>query len=257
MKVQNTITFIISRNYGRALSASLPAWAVVLAGVVAVVLLVGMLTLSFLYVASYTRFRQVEQERRELLRERDALREQIHSANQGALERKERLFLARFEPAEGAEGGAGGSELSSYLEDLYQPPIVVASLTTRVTHRTIEVAFRLVNQGDENNRGGFLYAIFENDDRDPTEYQPSPAVKTNAEGFPQTYKSGVRFTRIRNAVTFRRRVRRGSEEEYFTHVTLYLFSVRGGLLIKERFELDRELFSQDQPAVRTQHPSTI
>jgi len=69
------------------------------------------------------------------------------------------------------------------------------------------------------------------------------------------YKLGIRFTRIRDSVMFRRKVRRSSDDEYFTHVSLYLFSVRGGLLLRERFELERDLFFKDQPVIRTQQIS--
>ena len=61
------------------------------------------------------------------------------------------------------------------------------------------------------------------------------------------YKSGIRVTRVRSDITISRKVRRASEDEYFTHVTLYLFSIRGGLIIRDRFELDRELFRQAAP----------
>jgi hypothetical protein len=63
---------------------------------------------------------------------------------------------------------------------------------------------------------------------------------------------------VRNAVTYRRKVRRRSPEDYFTHVTLYLFSLRGGLLVKDRFELERELFSRSTAmgrASRDENPS--
>ncbi|MCZ6533852.1 MAG: hypothetical protein O7A08_12930 [SAR324 cluster bacterium] len=49
---------------------------------------------------------------------------------------------------------------------------------------------------------------------------------------------------MRKSVTYRRKVRRRSQDEYFTHVTLYLFSLRGGLLVKDRFELEREIFNK-------------
>ena len=81
-------------------------------------------------------------------------------------------------------------------------------------------------------------------------------MNTNTEGFPETYKMGVRFTRIRDAVSFHGKVKRQSDDDYFTHVTLYLFTVRGGLLLRERFELERDLFFKEQPVVRTQQISS-
>ncbi len=214
--------------------------------------------MSLLYAFTYQRVRQMEQDANELRRERDALREQAHSANQEAYEAREQAFLAALR---GGGDTAGGGEQGSGLwfgDEQYQPPIRVASYTMRVNGRTVEVGFRLVNQGaSDNNRGGFLFAIFENSEATPIAYRATPRVNTNEDGFPQTYKSGIRFTRIRNAVTFRRKVRRTSTEEFFTHVTLFLFSVRGGLLLKERYELERDLFYKDQPVVRTHRISNI
>jgi hypothetical protein len=217
---------------------------------VAVVLLTA---LSLMYLLSYQRVQQIEKDSEELRRERDLLREQLLSRRQEAFESKEKQFLARLRGGRSTPVDRDLAEPVSYSEDPYVPPIRVASLTTRVNGMTVEVSFRMENQGDaDDNRGGFLFAIFEKDDRTPTQFLPTPAVNTNEEGFPQTYKSGIRFTRIRGTATFRRKVRRQSEQEYFTHVTLFLFTVRGGLLLKERFELDKELFLGEQPAVKTQ-----
>ena len=253
MRMKDTVTFIISRNYGRSLSLSLPALHVVIGGGAAVLLLLAMLVLSLMYLVSYPRIRSIESDYENLRKERDALREQILSANQDAWEAKEAAWLAKFEK----KSEAKQEQVAQDGESQYQLPLRVDSLTTRVNGSLIEVAFRLENEGDENNRGGYLYVIFENNEREPVEYNASPAVTTNEEGFPQTYKNGIRFTRFHDAATFRRMIRRVQNTEYFTHVTLYLFTVRGGLMLKERFELDRELFMQDRPVVRTQQPARI
>lgn len=257
MRVQNTITVIVSKNYGHPLSLSLPVWRVYVGLTGLAALLVLLLVLSVAYVFTYQHVRRMEHETDELRKERDALREQVLSANREAFEAKEQAFLARL------QGGGAGQERANavslrYAEEQYTPPVRVTAYTLRVNRRTVEVTFQLVNQGDAaNNRGGFLYAIFENDDRTPVRYVPSPTVVTNSDGFPETYKMGVRFTRIRDTVDFRRKVRRDSDEAYFTHVTLYLFSVRGGLLLRERFELERDLFLKDQPAARTHQITSL
>ena len=256
MRVQNTITFIISKNYGRPLSWSLPVWRVYVGGVALTVSLVLLVLLSALYVFSYQRVQEMEHETERLRQERDALREKILSANQEAWEAKERAILARAREQGAAPDQVREDYTLHFGDELYQPPIRISAFTTRVNERSVEVSFRLENQGDpSNNRGGYLFAIFENDDKNPIQYVATPSVNTNTDGFPETYKLGIRFTRIRDAVTFRRKVRRQSDDEYFTHVTLYLFSVRGGLLVRERFELERNLFFKDQPAVRTQQIS--
>jgi len=256
MRVQNSVTFIISKNYGRPLSWSLPVWRVYVGGVALSVLLLLLALLSVLYVFSYQRVRQMEDETKRLRQERNALREKALSANQEAFEAKERAFLARARQG-GATPVAAEQDLAlRFGDEQYQPPIRIGALTTRVDGRSVEVSFRLENQGDaSSNRGGFLFAIFENDDKNPVQFMATPSVNTNSDGFPETYKLGIRFTRIRDAVTFRRKVRRQSADEYFTHVSLYLFSVRGGLLLRERFELERDLFFKDQPVSRTQQIS--
>ena len=257
MKVENTFTFIISKNHGRSLSFSMSSRHVYLAFLMAALLALTMLVLSLLYLLSYPRFKEMKNDYENLRQERNALREQILSSNQEALAEKESLWLVRFEDKTEGAGDNDSSITGLFGEDIYDPPIKVDTLTTRVNGRLVEVAFRLVNAGDEHNRGGFLYAIFENNEKDPVEFVSTPPVNLNEEGFPQTYKTGIRFTRIRTAVTFRRKVQREAAKDYFTHVTLYLFTVRGGLMLKERFELERDLFMQEKPVVRTQEPSRI
>jgi len=249
MKVANTYTFIISKNYGHPVTWSLPAGRVHLALALGALLVGALVTLSLLYLVNYPRIDWLERERTRLLRESEALRDQTLAANQDAFDEKGRrggagpaaLVAEQNEPAWRDPGGE---------DTRYVPPIRIASVSTRVERRDVSVVFRMQSEGDETrNRGGFLFAIFENRDKSPTIFTPTPAVKTNEEGFPQIYKAGVRFPRIRGGLTYRRRVRRDSPEDYFTHVTLYLFSLRGGLLLKDRFELDREAFLQPGPVV--------
>ncbi|MCZ6473979.1 MAG: hypothetical protein O6934_11115, partial [SAR324 cluster bacterium] len=82
MKAQNTLTFIISRNYGHPISLSLPVWRVYLGALLLAGLLAGMLLMSVLFLGTYPRLLMLERERDELKSERDALREQVLSANQ-------------------------------------------------------------------------------------------------------------------------------------------------------------------------------
>ena len=48
---------------------------------------------------------------------------------------------------------------------------------------------------------------------------------------------------MRNAQTYHRGISKRAQDETFTHVTVYLFSLRGGLLAKERYTLDPQLFT--------------
>lgn len=259
MKAQNTLTFIISRNYGHPLSFSLPVWRVYLGGALAVLLIIVLLGMSVLFLGAYPRMLNLERERDELKNERDALRGQILSANQKFFDLREEAVLLASGGAAPPRGAVRARESRDSSASDYVPPIKITSIKTRVDPKWVEVVFRIARQGDPgNNRGGFLIAVFENDDANPARFVPSPAVDVNPEGFPATYKVGVRFPRVRNAVTYRRKVRRRSPEDYFTHVTLYLFSLRGGLIVKDRFELKRELFSRGTAmgrAGRDENPS--
>ena len=93
MKAQNTLTFIISRNYGHPLSFSLPVWRVYLAGALAVLLIFALLGMSVLFLGVYPRMLNLERERDQLKNERDDLRHQILSANQKFFDLKEEAVL--------------------------------------------------------------------------------------------------------------------------------------------------------------------
>ena len=249
MKVQENITIIISKNYGRSISVNLPAWQFFLGLFALSSALMLMLVLSVLFLVSYPQSQQMKYQYENLLREQGISREKKVGANNEFMEAKTEKFLAMLNDSNGKRGSDGDF---SGQDELFQPPIVLESLKTTVNGKSVEVVFRLKNPKKAENRGGYLYAIFENEDKEPHEYQVSPPVALNEEGFPQSYKLGIRFARINDAVSFRRRVKRAGKEDYFTHVTLFLFSVRGGLLLKERLEMERDLFFQEGPAVHSQ-----
>jgi hypothetical protein len=243
MKVQQTFTFIVSRNFGHPITWNVQAWRVYVGGVLALALLLAMAVLSSLYLLSFPRLRDLERERLEMELERDALRDELHATNQAAFDAKDQAWsgtvIVKSEPAQSAEPSPAALD-----ETLYTPPLRIDSFTARASHNSVEAAFRIVGQGDlSRNGGGFLFAIFENHNESPPRYVASPPVDVTEEGFPQLYKSGIRFSRVRNAQTYRRSVTKHSPEEIFTHVTVYLFSLRGGLLAKERYALDPGLFT--------------
>ena len=248
MKVRNTITFIISKNYGPSLSLSLPLWLVYLAGLAMMGMVVSLAGLSLMYLLSIPRIQQLELETRKLKEEVEILRDQLLSASQKAFDRKRVVFskkgpkfprVATIPPVRGT--GISG-------DGLYQPPYRVISYTMRLNGKRMELRMELESiTSPENNAGGFVFAIFENNDKNPVQYLSSPPVETNPEGFPLTYKSGAPFYRVRRKMNFRRRMRRKSVQEYFTHVTLYLFSVRGGLMLKERYKLNQDMFFESKP----------
>ncbi|MBI4083638.1 MAG: hypothetical protein HY423_13615 [Candidatus Lambdaproteobacteria bacterium] len=251
MRISKTYTFIVARNFGHPLTLSLSAWRVHGLLVVGGLALAAMAALSALYLIRFPHWQRMERERRQLERERDALMEQIAAANQDAYDEKLNPVAHATLPA---EAQAAGAELAARAgdDDRYSPPVRIYQVITRIDPRSVTVAFRMVGQIDDaRNRGGYLFAIFENQEQAPPAYVPTPSVRVNGEGFPQAYKLGIRFPRLRGATTYQRSIRRDSAEETFTHVTLYLFSLRGGLLLKERFEMDKAAFSKPGPVVQT------
>ena len=242
MAERNTFTFIISKSYGHPISWSMAGWQVFFGGVILVVLLLAMTAMSAMFLLAYPKMLEFREQRDLLQKERAALREQNLSANQEAFDAKEDLIARREQGGSPAQKAENTAQRPSGEED-YIPPIRITSVKTSVLRNEVEVVFRMVRQGAvERNRGGFLIAVFENQEKSPPVYTASPNVPTNGAGFPESYKSGIRFPRFREGIVFRRRVRRQGREDFFTHVTLYLFSLRGGLLAKDRFELDREQF---------------
>lgn len=255
MKVNNTITFIISKNYGRPLSLSANAGRVYFSLALGGFLLISMVAMSLLYLVSYNRVQQIREENHRLLKERDTLQERLMSTNHEAFEGRQSAFIAALlRPLSEASADSGSADVD---EESYEPPIHIVSYTAKITNSRVEVAFRMMNKARDwkNYRGGFLLAVFENDDASPVVYAPSPVVNLNEDGFPQAYKSGVHLGRFRNATTFRRRVARPPKGEYFNNITLYLFSLRGGLLLRERFPLGESLFEGEKTVIKTFHLS--
>lgn len=243
MRVQQTFTFIVSRNFGHPITWNVRAWRVYVGGLLALALLMAMTVLSSLYLLTFPRQSELERERQELELERDALRDELHAQSQATFDAKEQLWpgtaLAESRPNSPEEPNQAALD-----ESLYTPPLRIDSFSARASRNSIEAAFRIASQGDSSrNVGGFLFAIFENQDVSPARYVASPPVEVNEEGFPQLYKAGIRFSRVRNAQTYRRSIARRALDEIFTHVTVYLFSLRGGLLAKERYALDPGLFT--------------
>ena len=242
MKVQQTFTFIVSRNFGHPITWNVRSWRVYVVGFLVAALLLAMTVLSSLYLLTFSRVQDLERERLELELELDALRGEVHAQSQANFDAKDQAWSGSAL----AESDARSERPSPVAldETLYTPPLRIDSFTARVSRSAVEAAFRIVSQGDPSrNGGGFLFAIFENLNDQPPRFVASPPVDVNEEGFPQLYKSGIRFSRVRNAQTYRRSVAMRAAGESFTHVTVYLFSLRGGLLAKERYALDPELFT--------------
>lgn len=253
MKVHNVLTLIVTKNYGRPHTWSLPAWKLYAGGAAVGAMVLLLVGLSLLCLIVWPRWRSAEESLRQLRRERDALREQVLSLNQEALEAKERqrFGLAALDPDEDeaeadtadALGGAG-----------YQAPFRITSLTARIVRSNLEVGFLVESQDrGRSNRGGYLFTVFENQDAKPPTFAAGPGIQINDSGFPESYKEGAVFPRVVESLSLRRRYHLETPGEYYTHVTVYVFSLRGGLIAKERFPIDRSVFAQ--PRFQAAHPA--
>jgi hypothetical protein len=242
MKVHHTFTFIVSRNFGHPITWNVQAWRVYVGAFLLAGLLASMTVLSSLYLLTFSRVQDLQRERVELELERDALRDEVHAQSQSYFDAKDEAWSGALVADDSARDDRPNPVALD--ESLYTPPLRIDSFSARAGRNSVEAAFRIVSQGDPSrNRGGFLFAIFENLNEAPPRYLASPSVDVNEEGFPQLYKRGIRFSRVRNAQTYRRSVSIRGAGDSFTHVTVYLFSLRGGLLVKERYALDPGLFT--------------
>jgi hypothetical protein len=175
------------------------------------------------------------------------LRQQLVSSNQEALNAKER--------GKTGDDSAGNSQAeqdivpaSATAADLYAPPLRIGALNTRLTRDHLEFSFQLASTDKgRGNRGGFVFIVFENQSATPPQFAVSPAASINETGFPLFYKEGLIFPRVVESLNIRRTVRLETADAFFTHVTIFLFTPRGGLIAKERYQLDRSVF-QREPA---------
>ena len=255
MRVQNTFTLILSKNYGPPVRWHTAVWRVYLAVSVAALVASLLLLLSFLYLVTYPRLRSQQQELEQLRQENSGLMQQIGAVNSEAYLRKQSRYALQLPQdfSDGAEALSASITLSGD-EDSYVPPFRVSSLTVKIDRRKVEAAFDVVRWAEKSRvRGGYLFIVFENRDAQPRTFATSARGDLNAEGFPQFYKTGRLVTRIRNTATFREKVDRGGAEGYYTHVSLYLFSFRGALLVRERFSLDNSWFQGVEPVTFTQN----
>ncbi|HUJ76443.1 MAG TPA: hypothetical protein VL359_16395 [bacterium] len=246
MKRHKGITLLIARNYGRAHTLTLPLWKVYVGSALAATLMAALLGLSVLCLLVLPRWRSAEQRVRQLLQERNALQGQLLSANEEALEAKSSRSSAQV-----AQANPAGDDLNdpaTIPPDPYTEPVRITSLQSKLVHGALEVSYVVQNQSPRGNRGGFLIAVLENLDSVPPQFQTDRGEQVNETGFPEFYKEGDVFSPVASRVTIRQHFKLASPQEYFTHVTVYAFSPRGGLMTKERFALDRAVFSQEHIA---------
>jgi len=91
--------------------------------------------------------------------------------------------------------------------------------------------------------GGYLCITMVNKDQFPVVYTSATGGDLGAEGFPVSYKSGVQF--YVGPDKWRRvkyKYKLAAKDEYYTHMTLFLYSYRGTLLHKRSVPIKKEIF---------------
>jgi hypothetical protein len=254
MKPNDSVTLIVTRNYGRPHTLSLPTWKLYAGSATAAAVAGLLMLLGLAFVMLYPHYQQMRRDIRDLERERDALRQQVLTVNQESFHAKER-GPAADETADTGNKDQDYLPTAASAADVYAPPIRIGGLNTRLSRNHLEFSFQLTSSDKgRGNRGGFLFTVFEDQDAAPPTLTISPTAAINETGFPQQYKEGLIFPRVVDTVNIRRSLRLESADTRYTHVTVYLFSPRGGLIAKERFLLDRSVFQQEQSG-ETRKPS--
>src|SRR5579863_975114 len=193
MKVHSVLTLIVTKNYGRPHTWSLPAWKVYASTAGLGALLVLLVGLSLLCLIVWPRWRSAEDSLRQLREERDKYREQVLSLNQEAMEAKEKQRLGQVALDDGEDADDGDAS-STRGTASYEIPIRITSLTARVVRSNLEVGFVVESQDrGRGNRGGYLFTVFENQDSKPPTYSAGAGVQINDSGFPESYKEGAVF----------------------------------------------------------------
>ena len=241
--MQKMITLIISRNYGPPLAFNIPlrrliTTSVVLLGVLGVLVYA---TLTNLVHSAQNQRLKLEIER--IRQQFKILQEQNEASNQRAYERKTHAFYsAHQKPPQAATNLANLS--ANNTQQNYQIPIQVAKASARANRKRLEVVFQLRKTPNAPlNLGGYLFVVFTNAENFPNTHTSAPQAKINPAGFPQYYKYGAYLPPFRRSLQVRKSIRH--KQQRFSYITLYIFSGRGGLVLRERFALGPSLFESN------------
>lgn len=216
-------TLIFSQEHGPAISTTFSVWVLILFGFALLLfpIPVGVL----LSMPAHWRAAALQHEL-------DAAQQELHSLRQELAAWREQAYESRLNKA--ALASTKSSASPDVAENEFVPFLEIASASVRTNKNAIEVTFALRGVSQEP-RSGWLFAVFSAERSAERQYFASPQVEVNAEGFPRNYKQGAYYRRLDSLKTFRRRISRNASA--YTHVTLYAFSFRGGLLLREAFEI--------------------
>ncbi|MDH4225815.1 MAG: hypothetical protein OEW12_09235 [Deltaproteobacteria bacterium] len=243
MKVPSTYTFILSRNFGQPVTIQLAAWRVYTGLALGGLLLGGMMLFTMLFFFQYPRLKHLEQKVDTLQKDQAELRQQLLSRDMRYFHGKEMLAARMFRnPGHVQESTVQLAALGQTEAEDYQLPVAINNISARVDGLNVWVSCKLAAQGKSGSQGGYLFFILERQDGDFPVFLSTSRGEINERGFPEHYKTGTPFYLMRRIQTFEGRVKRKTGTEYFTHLSVYLFSIRGALLAKDRIELDPSMF---------------
>ncbi len=247
-KVHYTITIL--RNYGSPVSFTLERKKVWLA-------LIALLSLSVLLVFMVSDYLVLSARQKTLRLSMQAQGKKIIALNHHLQEiEKARLAKANQSPLQ--DGSLEESLTQQEEVDTTGLWIGGGSESVKVESLDLEIPKTLVElHGDRlsiyvriqnisvppQDIGGYIFVSLINKDVAPITYTAVTGGKLGKDGFPESYKSGNQFFIGPNK--FRKvalHYKLSTKEEFYTDMTIFLYSYRGTLLHKKTLPLDKKLF---------------
>ncbi len=245
MNWRKLITLIISVDEGRSFYWSLPCWRLLLWASMGAFCLGLLLFVSIDYLFAHGRLNNLQAQLADITKQAQAFEKRLFFADK-------RNFESSYSPP-AVEG-----------DEDYQLPLSLKSARAWVGSNTVELDFVLQLRSTGSSYGGdslsnvpsplsgTMVAVLANEDETPVQYLSIPRMNVTERGFPSNRFAGIHFYQVRRKLHFRRRVSLSVNRDYFTHVLLYVFSSRGGIIWHQRFKMEREWFAR--PIEHEPHP---
>ena len=216
MKLSDSITLMVYLHLGRSFYWSVPLWRLLLWGGMLALFLIFLLVGSIGYLFVYGRLHETKGRLADLEQQIQTLEQRAFLANKRAWELRLTSPTSLTQQQSSDEG--------------YQPPLLLKSASAWVSRSSVELEFILAlrQPGEYPQLSGTLIAVLANEDVVPAHYIALPKSEVNARGFPLNRFAGAYFYQARREVRFRRKLNLTVDEDYFTQVSLFVFSLRGG-----------------------------
>ncbi|MDH4121879.1 MAG: hypothetical protein OEV94_09835 [Deltaproteobacteria bacterium] len=248
MKSPKTLTLIISPNYGRPITFQMELWRVYALAAATGLILLGLLLASLMLLFQYPRLIQLEKEVNELRQEQTQVNNHSLSQDRRNYHLKNTLMAKELGGVE-IQVNATLAALKQREENEFQPPVTVNGLEATLGERNLRLLCRMETHGAQDSvTSGWLLFVLERGRNGQTEYLATNDALINERGFPTHYKLGRAVGMYRRNLEFTETFRVTPGEPPYTHVTVYLFSARGGLILRERVELNQSNVKPEAPS---------